>query len=354
MSNQVLLKVNNLKTTFSTEEGPVTAVDNVTFVVSKGETLGIVGESGCGKSVTSESILRLLNEDTTTYEGEVLFEGKNLLEISKAEMRAIRGNEISMIFQDPMTFLNPVQTIGYQIAEAIIIHQKVSKAKAYEKAIEMLRLTGIPAPEQRVHEYPHEISGGMRQRVLIAMALACKPKVLIADEPTTALDVTIQAQILDLINDLKLELDMGVIMITHDLGVVAEVCQRVAVMYLGQVIEEGEVEDIFSRPLHPYTKGLLKSIPQLDGNRSEKLHVIEGVVPALNNIPTGCRFAPRCEFADIQCTSEAPTLTITDTGQKVRCWKSDQLLEGEVKHIETVSGENTNLTSERFEETLSN
>lgn len=336
MSNQALLEINNLRTIFATEEGPVTAVDDVTFVVNKGETLGIVGESGCGKSVTSESILRLLNEDTTTYEGEVLFEGKDLLKVGKAEMRAIRGNKISMIFQDPMTFLNPVQTIGDQITEAIIIHQKVSKKEAHEIAVKMLSLTGIPAPEKRVNEYPHELSGGMRQRVLIAMALACKPKVLIADEPTTALDVTIQAQILDLINDLKTELDMGVIMITHDLGVVAEVCQRVAVMYLGQVIEEGEVEKIFSRPLHPYTKGLLKSIPQLDGNRSEKLHVIEGVVPALNNIPTGCRFAPRCEFSDTQCTSQAPILTVTDTGQKVRCWKSNELLAKEVEYVDSV------------------
>lgn len=329
MSSQPLLEVNHLKTTFATEEGPVTAVDDVTFGVNKGETIGVVGESGCGKSVTSESIMRLLDEKTTKYEGEVLFEGKNLLQLSKADMRDIRGNKISMVFQDPMTSLNPVQTIGDQIAEVIVIHQKVSKGEAFKKAEEMLRLTGIPAPEKRINEYPHEISGGMRQRVLIAMALACRPKVLIADEPTTALDVTIQAQILDLIDELKSELEMGVIMITHDLGVVAEVCQRVVVMYLGQVIEEGEVGTLFSRPLHPYTRGLLKSIPQLDGDRTEKLHVIEGVVPPLTAVPTGCRFAPRCAFADDHCTSQAPVLEEIGNGQKVRCWKADELLKKE-------------------------
>ncbi len=338
MSNQPLLKVNHLRTTFATEEGAVTAVDDVSFTVNKGETIGVVGESGCGKSVTSESIMRLLNEKTTKYEGEVLFEGKNLLQLSKADMREIRGNKISMVFQDPMTSLNPVQTIGDQIAEAIVIHQKVNKREAYKKAEEMLRLTGIPAPEKRIHEYPHELSGGMRQRVFIAMALSCRPKVLIADEPTTALDVTIQAQILDLIDHLKSELEMGVIMITHDLGVVAEVCQRVVVMYLGQVIEEGEVGTLFSRPLHPYTRGLLKSIPQLDGDRTEKLHVIKGVVPPLTAVPTGCRFAPRCEFADEQCIGQAPDLTEIDTTQKVRCWKADEFLkkEGHTHHATTV------------------
>ncbi|WP_339160900.1 ABC transporter ATP-binding protein [Siminovitchia sp. FSL H7-0308] len=329
MSIQPLLEVKHLRTTFTTEQGPVAAVDDVTFRVNKGETVGVVGESGCGKSVTSESIMRLLNEKTTRYEGEVLFEGRNLLKLSKSEMRKIRGNKISMIFQDPMTSLNPVQTIGDQIAEVIVIHQKVSKGAALKKAEEMLKLTGIPAPEKRIHEYPHEMSGGMRQRVLIAMALACRPKVLIADEPTTALDVTIQAQILELIDDLKSELEMGVMMITHDLGVVAEVCQRVVVMYLGQVIEEGVVETLFFNPLHPYTKGLLKSIPQIDGDRTEKLHVIKGVVPPLTAIPTGCRFAPRCAFADEQCKSSTPDLQEIGNGQKVRCWKADEFLNKE-------------------------
>ncbi|MBM7715722.1 peptide/nickel transport system ATP-binding protein [Bacillus thermophilus] len=329
MSIQPLLEVKHLRTTFATEQGPVAAVDDVTFMVSKGETVGVVGESGCGKSVTSESIMRLLNEKTTTYEGEILFEGRDLLKLSKSEMRKIRGNKISMVFQDPMTSLNPVQTIGDQIAEVIVIHQKVSKGTALKKAEEMLKLTGIPAPEKRIHEYPHEMSGGMRQRVLIAMALACRPKVLIADEPTTALDVTIQAQILELIDDLKSELEMGVMMITHDLGVVAEVCQRVVVMYLGQVIEEGGVETLFFNPLHPYTKGLLKSIPQIDGDRTEKLHVIKGVVPPLTAIPTGCRFAPRCAFADEQCKSSTPDLQEIGNGQKVRCWKADEFLNKE-------------------------
>lgn len=326
---QELLTIKNLKTTFSTEKGRVTAIDGVTFSVAAGETLGVVGESGCGKSVTAESIMRLLEEKSTQYEGEINYKGKDLLHLSEEAMREIRGNEISMIFQDPMTSLNPVYTIGNQIAESIIIHQKLSKAEAYEKAVDMLRLTGIPSPEKRIHEYPHELSGGMRQRVMIAMALSCKPNLLIADEPTTALDVTIQAQILDVINDLKQELNMGVIMITHDLGVVAEICSRVVVMYLGQVIEEADVKTLFKEPKHPYTKGLLKSIPQIDGDRSQKLHVIEGTVPSLENTPKGCRFAPRCVFADEKCKNEAPELETVSSQQKVRCWHYDKILKGE-------------------------
>lgn len=326
---QILLEVDNLKTMFSTEKGQVTAVDKVSFHVNVGETVGLVGESGCGKSVTSESIMRLLNENTTKYSGEIRYKGKNLLTLSKEQMRAIRGNEISMIFQDPMTSLNPVYTIGNQLAESIMIHQKLSKQKAYEKAVEMLRLTDIPSPEKRIHEYPHELSGGMRQRAMIAMALACKPNLLIADEPTTALDVTIQAQILDVINDLKKELNMGIIMITHDLGVVAETCTRVLVMYLGQIIEEADVKTLFSKPLHPYTQGLIKSIPRLDGDRTRKLHVIKGTVPSLHNIPQGCRFAPRCEFADAKCRSEAPVWEQVHPTQKVRCWHSDKIANGE-------------------------
>ncbi|WP_078593954.1 ABC transporter ATP-binding protein [Evansella clarkii] len=329
MVNEPLLNVKELKTIFSTEKGPVTAVDGVTFHVDSGETVGIVGESGCGKSVTAESIMRLLNEQTTKYEGAITYNGKNLLHLSKEQMRKIRGNEISMIFQDPMTSLNPVYTIGNQITETIMIHQKLSKEKAYVKAIEMLELTGIPSPEKRIYEYPHNLSGGMRQRVMIAMALSCHPSLLIADEPTTALDVTIQAQILDVISDLKKELNMGVMMITHDLGVVAEVCSRVVVMYLGQVIEEADVDTLFFNPKHPYTKGLLKSIPKLDGDRNSKLHVVEGTVPSLDNIPEGCRFAPRCAYADELCLNRAPELETTDEGNKVRCWHYKRIFEEE-------------------------
>jgi peptide/nickel transport system ATP-binding protein len=332
LSTQPLLKINHLKTKFATEKGMVTAVDDVSFHVDAGEMVGVVGESGCGKSVTSESILKLLNKRTTAYEGEILYKGQNLLNSTEEQMRAIRGNEISMIFQDPMSSLNPVYTIGNQIVEAIMIHQKVKKKEAYTRAIEMLRLTGIPSPEKRVHEYPHELSGGMRQRVMIALALACKPNLLIADEPTTALDVTIQSQILDLIQELRQELNMGVILITHDLGVVAEVCTRVIVMYLGQVIEEADVITLFKKPLHPYTKGLLKSVPQLDGDRSKKLNVINGVVPSLQNVPKGCRFAPRCEFATNQCFEQPPELIELDHGQKIRCWNYEAISKEDTEH----------------------
>ncbi|MGO4498892.1 ABC transporter ATP-binding protein [Paenibacillus sp. 2RAB27] len=321
MAKQHLLEVKELRTHFYTEKGQVTAVDGITLHVEEGEILGLVGESGCGKSVTSQSILRLFEEkQTVKYEGEINFKGKNLLRISTSEMQNVRGNDISMIFQDPLSSLNPVFTIGYQIAESIMLHQKVSKKEAYDKAVEMLRLTGIPAPEKRVNEYPHELSGGMRQRVMIAMALACQPKLLIADEPTTALDVTIQSQILDLMMELNKKLDMGIILITHDLGVVAEICSRVAVMYLGQIVEESDVKSLFAHPLHPYTQGLMKSVPQLDGDRSQKLHVIEGMVPSLYNVPKGCRFASRCPYADVLCREEMPELTQHQSNQQVRCW----------------------------------
>jgi peptide/nickel transport system ATP-binding protein len=336
MQEQNLLEINALKTTFSTENGPVIAVDGISFAIAPGETLGVVGESGCGKSVTAESIMRLLNEKSTKYEGEVNFNGENLLTLPEYKMRNIRGNKISMIFQDAMTSLNPVYTIGNQISESIMIHQKMNPKEALEKSIEMLRLTGIPSPEKRVHEYPHEISGGMRQRVMIAMALSCKPRLLIADEPTTALDVTIQAQILDLINDLKEESKMSVLMITHDLGVVAEVCTRVVVMYLGQIIEEADVETLFAKPLHPYTRGLIKSIPKIDGDRTQKLHLIPGTVPSLTNVPTGCRFAPRCEFADEKCLSQAPTLDPVHTSQRVRCWHYEKIRNLEEMQYEAV------------------
>ncbi|WP_462412702.1 ABC transporter ATP-binding protein [Neobacillus sp. Marseille-QA0830] len=318
---QPLLEINNLKTHFNTERGRVTAVDGISFAVKKGEILGVVGESGCGKSVTAQSILRLFDEKyTASYDGEIKLQGEDLLKLSKAEMEKIRGNELSMIFQDPLSSLNPVFTIGFQLMETIRIHQKRTKKEAHQMAIDLLRMTGIPSPEKRVNEYPHQLSGGMRQRVMIAMALACKPKLLIADEPTTALDVTIQAQILDLMLELNEELGMAVVFITHDLGVVAEICTRVVVMYLGQVVEEANVEDLFTTPLHPYTKGLMKSIPQMDGDRSKKLNVIGGTVPALDAVPKGCRFASRCEFANDLCREKAPDLELHEENHKVRCW----------------------------------
>lgn len=316
-----LLKIKNLKTHFQTEMGNVTAVDGITFHINDGEVLAVVGESGCGKSVTAQSILRLFEEkDGTTYEGEISYKGKNLLTLPMTELRKIRGNEISMIFQDPLSSLNPVFTIGDQILESLMLHQNMKKKEAYKKAVEMLKLTGIPAPEKRVHEYPHELSGGMRQRVMIAMALACQPNLLIADEPTTALDVTIQAQILDLMIDLKKELGMGILLITHDLGVVAQYCSRVVVMYLGEIVEEADVETLFSTPLHPYTQGLIKSIPQMSGDRSKKLHIIRGTVPSLTNIPKGCRFAPRCPYADELCRTERPETETYSGTHKVKCW----------------------------------
>ncbi|MEK8127743.1 ABC transporter ATP-binding protein [Paenibacillus filicis] len=325
MAGERLLEVQGLSVSFPTEKGMVTAVDGVSFGVDEGETLGIVGESGCGKSVTAEAILRLFDERATRYGGKVLFQGKDLMGLSTGQMEAIRGNEISMVFQDPMSSLNPVHTIGSQIAESVRLHTGCSRKEAGRRAVELLRLTGIPSPEQRVHEHPHELSGGMRQRVMIAMALACQPKLLIADEPTTALDVTIQAQILDLIHSLKSSTGMGVVLITHDLGVVAEVCTRVVVMYLGQVIEEADVHTLFERPLHPYTIGLMRSMPTIDGDRTGKLHVIEGTVPSLHDIPAGCRFAPRCSYADERCQSEMPELERAEQGGHIRCWHHEQI-----------------------------
>jgi len=327
MDKEPILEVKELKTSFRTERGKVTAVDGVSFDVFKGEILGVVGESGCGKSATAQSILRLYDEKQAIHEGEICFEGKELLSLRPSEMDKVRGNDISMIFQDPLSSLNPVFTIGNQIAEAILIHKNVSKREAYARVLELLRLTGIPAPEKRIHEYPHELSGGMRQRVMIAMALACESKVMIADEPTTALDVTIQAQIMSMIVELNQKLDMGVILITHDLGVVAEVCTRVVVMYLGQIVEEADVKSLFTRPLHPYTQGLMKSIAQLDCDRSQPLHVIKGTVPSLHQIPEGCRFAPRCPFADDLCRSKMPPLEQYGTGQKARCWHAAKISE---------------------------
>ncbi len=337
-----LLEIEDLKTYFRTEDGLVPAVDGVSFGLEKGETLGVVGESGCGKSVTSLSIMRLIPTPPGLFKGgRILFEGQDLLKKSEADMRRIRGNDISMIFQEPMTSLNPVFTVGDQIAEAIQLHQGKSRQEAMERTVEMLRLVGIPAPEKRVHEYPHQMSGGMRQRAMIAMALSCEPRLLIADEPTTALDVTIQAQILELMKKLKRELGMAIMLITHDLGVVAEMCERVVVMYAGKVVEEADVVSLFQKPLHPYTEGLLKSIPRLSASRAtgtaalgatgtapggrEKLHVIEGVVPNPQRLPSGCRFHPRCPYAQDICRSEEPPLLEAGPGRQVACWLHNEV-----------------------------
>ena len=317
-----LLQVKDLKTTFKTLRGEITAVDGVNFQVNKGEILGIVGESGCGKSVTSQSIMRLYNEkDLVKYQGEIILEDTDLLKLSEKEMQKVRGNDVAMIFQDALSSLNPVFTVGSQISEAIHLHQKISKKEARERAIELLRLTGIPIPEKRVDAYPHEMSGGMRQRSMIALALSCQPKLLIADEPTTALDVTIQAQIMDLITELNQSMGMGIILITHDLGVVAHTCSRVVIMYLGQIVEEGYVEEIFKNPLHPYTKGLIKSVPTTKTDRTKELYTIKGVVPLLNEAGDGCRFCNRCEYATERCRKEKPELYVTQTkDQNVRCF----------------------------------
>jgi peptide/nickel transport system ATP-binding protein len=306
-----ILEVKNLKTGFRTDDGEFLAVDDVSFKLEKGKTLGIVGESGSGKSVTSLSIMRLIpSPPGKIVGGEILFNGRNLLNLSEEEMRKIRGNDIAMIFQEPMTSLNPVFTIGNQIAEAIALHQKgLSKQQVREKTIDMLRLVNIPEPEKRVDEYPHQLSGGMRQRVMIAMALSCNPQLLIADEPTTALDVTIQAQILDLVRKLQRELGASMILITHDLGVVAETCDDVAVMYAGKIVEYGSVEDIFYRPKHQYTKGLLDSIPHFEtGHRRERLETIKGLVPSMLNLPKGCRFSERCKAVQDDCKIKQPEL----------------------------------------------
>ncbi|MDF2671046.1 MAG: transporter ATP-binding protein [Paenibacillus sp.] len=325
MKQAHLLEVQDLRTHFLTEKGRVTAVDGISFHVAAGEFVGVVGESGCGKSVTSQSILRLFDEKRTVrYEGEIRFNGENLLKASRSRMQSVRGNEISMIFQDPLSSLNPLQSIGSQIVEALHLHRKLTRRSARQHAIELLQLTGIPSPERRMSEYPHQLSGGMRQRAMIAIALACQPRLLIADEPTTALDVTIQAQILDLIRDLNMKFGMGVMLITHDLGVVAEMCHRVVVMYLGQIVEETSVKKLFARPLHPYTISLMKSIPRIDGDRTQPLHVVEGNVPSLLNIPQGCRFAARCAYANDKCRSSAPPLLQADPDHAVRCWYAGQ------------------------------
>ncbi len=322
-NNDILIEVKGLKTHFYTDEGVSPAVDGVDYSVKKGETLGVVGESGCGKSVTALSILRLIPEPPgKIVAGDILFEGKSLLKLTPDEMRKIRGNKISMIFQEPMTSLNPVYTIGNQISETLKLHQGLTNKEALDRAIEMLKLVGIPSPARRVNEYPHQLSGGMRQRAMIAMALSCSPSLLIADEPSTALDVTIQAQILDLMVSLKEELNTAIILITHDLGVVAESAARVVVMYAGKVVEEADVYQIFEHPLHPYTEGLLQSIPRIDlsAKKKQRLKEIKGVVPIPSRLPKGCHFHPRCPRVMDICSQEAPELKLEQNSHKVRCW----------------------------------
>ena len=329
MAAQTILEVDGLQTHFFTAVGTVRAVDGVSYALKSGETLGVVGESGCGKSVSALSVLRLVaNPPGRIVGGAIRFEGKNLLELSEPEMERIRGNEISMIFQEPMTSLNPLFTIGRQVSEAIALHQGLSRKEAMGRAVEMLRRVYIPEPERRVHAYPHQMSGGMRQRVMIAMALSCNPKVLIADEPTTALDVTIQAQILDLLRDLRERTGAAIMLITHDLGVVAEIAHRVVVMYAGRIVEEAPVDLLFSDPQHPYTLGLLGSIPRLGSDGDERLIAIEGVVPNPYALPPGCRFSPRCPLADDHCRREAPELREIAHGHRTACWKAplDQAL----------------------------
>jgi len=315
-----LLDVKNLKTSFKTSAGEVHAVRGVSFYLEKGEALGIVGESGCGKSVTMMSIMRLLADNGRLVGGEILFNGKDISNVKEVEMESIRGNDIGMIFQDPMTSLNPVYTIGDQLMEPLLKHKKISKAEARKEAIKMLGLVGIPSPEKRMKQYPHEFSGGMRQRAMIAMSLICEPKLIIADEPTTALDVTIQAQILDLMKELKQKLDTAIILITHDLGVVADVCSRINVMYGGIVVETGTAEDIFYRGKHPYTWGLLRSVPNPKEDVKEKLIPIEGQPPDLLKPPVGCPFAARCDYAMKICIQKQPPLFEIGDKHRTACW----------------------------------
>jgi oligopeptide/dipeptide ABC transporter ATP-binding protein len=329
-----ILQIEDLRTHFFTAIGTVRAVDGVSYSLKAGETLGVVGESGCGKSVTALSVLRLVaNPPGRIVGGTIRFDGRNLLDVSEAEMEKIRGNDISMIFQEPMTSLNPLFTVGWQISEAIALHQGLSRRDAWGRAVDMLRRVQIPEPEKRAHAYPHQMSGGMRQRVMIAMALSCNPKVLIADEPTTALDVTIQAQILDLMRELQETLGTAIILITHDMGVVAENADRVVVMYAGRKVEEAPAAQLFDAPGHPYTKGLLGSIPHLDAaseNRRSRLNEIKGMVPSLFNLPAGCSFAARCALATDQCRTTVPLLEERTPGHWIACWQADRVLAGAI------------------------
>ncbi|AGA68016.1 oligopeptide/dipeptide ABC transporter, ATP-binding protein [Desulfitobacterium dichloroeliminans LMG P-21439] len=325
----MLLEVKNLKTEFKLKRGTVRAVDDISFSVDEGEILAIVGESGSGKSVTSLSVMGLLQKPGRIAGGEIMFEGQNLAQMSQKELRAIRGNKISMIFQEPMTSLNPVWRIKDQIMESLMIHKKLDKKQALARAIELLDMVGIPSAADRANDYPHQMSGGMRQRVMIAMALSCEPQLLIADEPTTALDVTIQAQILDLLYHMREKFNMAVLLITHDLGVVSEAADRVIVMYCGKIVEEADVKTLFKNPLHPYTVGLLNSIPQIDDDSDDRLYMIKGMVPNPLNMPPGCSFSDRCDRSMERCTKEMPRLQEID-GHKVRCFLYEDTKEGEL------------------------
>jgi oligopeptide/dipeptide ABC transporter ATP-binding protein len=317
---EALLQVKNLRTSFFTGEGAVHAVDNVSFNVRRGEALALVGESGCGKSVTAMSIMRLVAPPGRITGGQVLFKGNDLAELSEREMRKVRGDDIAMVFQEPMTSLNPVFKIGTQVAEAIRIHRPVSKKEAWERAGAMLDLVSIPDPIKRLDDYPHQLSGGMRQRVMIAMALSCDPELLIADEPTTALDVTIQAQIMELLASLQKRLGLAILLITHDLGVVAEFCERVVVMYTGRVVEEAPVRQLFASPAHPYTRGLLKSLPSVTREKEARLPTIKGMVPPITSLPPGCKFNPRCPDVMEICLGKEPALMTVAEGQSARCY----------------------------------
>ncbi|MDQ0350476.1 peptide/nickel transport system ATP-binding protein [Alkalibacillus filiformis] len=334
--SDVILELEDLHTHFFTDSGEIPAVDGVSFKVHKGEVVGVVGESGCGKSVTSLSIMQLVpSPPGKIVSGQINFKGENLAQATEKRMRQVRGNEISMIFQEPMTSLDPLYTIGNQLIEAIRMHRKMSKKEAKRKAIDMLNLVGIPRPSEVVDEYPHQLSGGMRQRVMIAMAMSCDPEVLIADEPTTALDVTIQAQILDLMRGLNKEHNTGILLITHDLGIVAEMCDRVVVMYAGQVVEEGSVREILKDPKHPYTKGLIRSLPKIH-EKEQKLYSIPGTVPKVSMEHVGCRFAPRCEYTFDRCFSDDPELYETDVERRSRCFLYDDNEEQEAgSHVES-------------------
>ena len=317
-----LLEIKHLNVVFSNGGRSVEAISDLSLSLGRRETLGIVGESGSGKSVTSLATMRLLPKATAHVKGQILFEGRDLLQLPEREMQQIRGNKIAMIFQEPMTSLNPIHPVGKQIAESVLLHSKATKKEAMARALQLLELCGIPDPEQRMKEYPHQLSGGMRQRVMIAIALACDPELLIADEPTTALDVTIQAQILQLMKDLKKDRDMSIIMITHDMGIVYDFCDRVVVVYTGEVVESAPVKALFQEPLHPYTEGLIGALPRL-GRPTERLEAIEGMVPDAGEMPQGCHFHPRCKYATDRCRREHPPLTTLPDGRQVRCFRGE-------------------------------